>query len=336
MDDVESRALYLTVKKLAPLHGKFWDLVSEHMLSHFNIKRSATSVKLEWLRYSSAWWGFDERNCIQFGEHQHAERHSLYRCTPKNGVPPPLEWHYLSMPLRKAGDEGSGLPKERKPRVLKKNPEKAQSAKRKRYVVLEDSDSEDQMPRPANKRRQMSRSVPVPPPTVGGKYVETKEVFATPTPQSPLALKTIVEAHIAPTPSAHVGPAAAAALVAARIIEPSPAPVNEQLVAVASAPTVLVNNGAIIGTVDDLFSAQVELKPGALRPAFPVDIETGTGGEMPISRFEGLVAHRREVKHMLRNIEPKLDWSEGPWVSAEELLWTGDEEAEWKATFGDA
>ena len=81
MNDLESRALFLTVKSLAPLHGKFWEAVSEKMRSEFNIIRSVTSVKMEWLRYSSAWFGFDERDCTQYTEADYAARKALYRST---------------------------------------------------------------------------------------------------------------------------------------------------------------------------------------------------------------------------------------------------------------
>jgi hypothetical protein len=51
------------------------------------------------------------------------------------------------------------------------------------------------------------------------------------------------------------------------------------------------------------------------------------------SRFEALAEHRRHVKEMLKDIEPNLDWYEGPWESESELLWTSGEEYQIKAMF---
>jgi hypothetical protein len=51
------------------------------------------------------------------------------------------------------------------------------------------------------------------------------------------------------------------------------------------------------------------------------------------SRFDALAEHRRYVKEMLKDIEPNLDWYEGPWDGAIELLWTSAGECSMKAMF---
>jgi hypothetical protein len=383
MNDLESRALFLTVRYLAPLSSKFWEAVSEHMRTQFNILRSVTSVKMEWLRYSSAWWGFDERNCRQYREEDRAERRSLYRSSQKDAKQPPLLWFYLEMPLRQPGEEGSGRPKERKPRFLvrKEKPEK-----RKRVVVIDDSDSDDQMPVPANKRRhvyatatptpavvrrpvnvismppltamprQMPTPSPAPLPTVGGKYVASQEVFATPAVQTSEARKIITEARVMPTASANVGSATAAAagLASAKAAKAKETeeqaqeqaiaslsalnPIEQQPITASSVPPTIVKNGIVVGTLPDLFSADSALHQAAYNPTSSIDYQFCSCPPAPIyeSRFDALAAHRREVKEMLKDIEPILDWSEGPWTSAEELLWTGDEEAQFRAMFPDA
>lgn len=339
MDDIESRALYLTVRKFAKLGPKFWENVSQYMLTNFHIVRSVTSVKMEWLRYASAWWGYDERNCKQWGEEDVKERHKLYRSNQKDQESPPLIWKFLGMAVNRA--EPTAAKKARKPRAPTKSAQKPRTPKRKRASTESDNDSEDDMPVPSIKRTKNVQRIPVPPPNIGGKYVGSQEIFTSPAQQTPEAMQMIREADLDEKSWQYVNSAAANAAVLAQLrsnkaasIDPLPETdplVSSSVVADDDVSVGVGFEGFMPGAID-----------GTLLPAYNSvedlsnNYYNGGGSSAPVfqSRFEALAEHRQFVMDSLRDIEPGLDWCVGPWPEQKsELLWGGDEELEYGAMF---
>ena len=339
MNELESRALFLTVKHFAPLNSRFWENVSEYMLSNFNIIRSVTSVKMEWLRYSSAWFGFDERNENQYREEDVAARKALFRSSQKDVKQPPLLWKWLGIPLDQY--DGMEVKKQRKPRVLNKPASKPRTAKRKIVVVSDDSDSDDELPVPAVKRTKTTTRAPVPPPTVGGKWIGSEKVFKAAAPQTPETQKTLREADLAEQSAQFVDSAAAnaAAISMAR---------NSQLAVADSAengPFSLIDPALESKDTTPLLGLEEPTSPSSLGGNIlssiyptdgPIDYFYCSSDPAPVfeSRFDALAAHRHHVKDMLKEVELNLDWFEGPWAKDQsELLWTGYVEPEWAAMF---
>jgi hypothetical protein len=331
LDELESRALYLTVKHLAPLSKGFWENVSSYLKTQFNIVRSHTSVKLDWVRNSSAIWGFDERDATQYGEHDVAMRKRLQRSQIENkGGPPRLTFRAI----------GQGLKKVQSTVKVKAKP--AKQTKRKRSSIEDESDSvsEDEPPVPAIKRRRpvVHKSVASkrvdhtlmggkyvnvdgkPVPSMNGKHKSANTFIPKPVAHKSIACKAPVERVNSPAP----------ATVAITTVAKQPLPQNQAL---ATTPITTARAATFIAAVqqeptqcygDQLLSPLFPTSHGTIPPDdFNSDYMCCIYGPPPPyqSRFDALAEHRRYVKNMLKDVEPNLDWYEGPWEGEDELLW---------------
>jgi hypothetical protein len=231
--------------------------------------------------------------------------------------------------------------KTRKPRTPTKSAEKRKTPKRKRAIVESGDDSEDDMTMAPIKRTKKLQRTPVPPPTIGGKYVGRQEIFTLPARQTLMAKQTIIEADLDQHSRQFVGFAAANAAALAQMRNTKLASIDSSAEADTVVPApVVAEEDAVVGV-----GSEEWFTPGAvdetLLPAYypagdPVGYYYGGGSPAPVfqSRFDALAEHRRFVKDLLRDIEPGLDWSEGPWPEQKsELLWGGEDKMQYGAMF---
>ena len=176
----------------------------------------------------------------------------------------------------------------------------------------------------------------------------------TPAPQTSSARQALREAERFDNPGATVESAAAraAALAMARdnhvaatppvadeepfFQYPPPATDEDEVISIPTSPA---------GDAPSLDSDEEPLSPSSfgghmLQSIYPnngpIDYYYCSHSPAPVfqSRFEALADHRKHTMELLKDIEPNLDWYTGPWDHEKsELLWTGDEEAQYRAMF---
>ncbi|KIV99270.1 uncharacterized protein PV09_09039 [Verruconis gallopava] len=372
-NELESRALYLTVKKLAPLGKGFWEKVSDRLLSDFNIRRTATSVKFDWVRNSSAIWGFDERTAVQYSERQEQERKTLLRCQISGTVmPTKIGFRAIGEGLHSSETTTEVDIRKRKPSKATWPPGKLRNPvqlvdggheeedgnlalirpritamKRKRATVLDDNEDnnintgvDNDCPGVSTFKRVRSAQE-----ATGGKFIKGVEALGNRAPTVPSASRRAVLAssHVAAWEQA-TNTADTNAAIAVRA-PASPATLMTPSLADTGRGT--TQDVIIFGTSDDSSSPtppaeDAFLRGNVLHVVGGVDTHISHwfccyGPAIQFqSRFEALAEHRRSVKEYLRDIEPDLDWYEGPWEGVNELLWTGDEEHQLRYMFEEA